>query len=74
MPNDFAEDGSCPMSMELSGDEGGFDKALLKFYLNQKVKCLKRKLSSAGRRNVVSPPWLYVKFYLSKMLCNLFSL
>ncbi|XP_040242333.1 uncharacterized protein [Aegilops tauschii subsp. strangulata] len=37
---------------ELSGDEGGFDKALLKFYMNQKVKCLNRKLSSAGRRNV----------------------
>ena len=70
---------------ELSGDEGGFDKALLKFYMNQvcfsffvvvdfvfgyflffrltsvflffqKVKCLNRKLSSAGRRNVVNPP------------------
>ncbi|XP_044441763.1 uncharacterized protein [Triticum aestivum] len=68
-------------STELSGDEGGFDKALLKFYMNQvcfsffvvvdfvfgyflffrltsvflffqKVKCLNRKLSSAGRRNV----------------------
>ncbi|XP_048529524.1 uncharacterized protein LOC125508773 isoform X4 [Triticum urartu] len=46
------------MSMELSGDEGGFEKALLKFYLNQKVKCLKRKLSSTVRRSVVSPPWL----------------
>lgn len=74
MLNAFAENGSCAMSMELSGDEGGFEKALLKFYLNQKVKCLKRKLSSTVRRNVVSPPWLYLKFYLSKMLCNLFSL
>ena len=35
MPNDFAEDGSYPVSLELSGDQGGFDKALLKFYLNQ---------------------------------------
>ncbi|XP_040246412.3 uncharacterized protein [Aegilops tauschii subsp. strangulata] len=52
VPNDFAEDGSFPVSMELSGDEGGLDKALLKFYLNRKVKCLKRKLSSASRRNV----------------------
>ncbi|XP_044379917.1 uncharacterized protein [Triticum aestivum] len=49
VPNDFAEDGSHP---DLSRDEGEFDKALLKFYLNQKVKCLKRKLSSASRRNV----------------------
>ncbi|XP_044431930.1 uncharacterized protein [Triticum aestivum] len=52
VPNDFAEDGSFPVSMGLSGDEGGLDKALLKFYLNRKVKCLKRKLSSASRRNV----------------------
>lgn len=35
VPNDCAEDGSYPMSTELSGDEGGFDKSLLKFYLNQ---------------------------------------
>ncbi|KAM3257753.1 hypothetical protein ACQJBY_049831 [Aegilops geniculata] len=40
------------MSTELSGDEGAFDKALFKFYVNQKVKPLKRKLSSVGRRNV----------------------
>ncbi|XP_044379930.1 uncharacterized protein [Triticum aestivum] len=40
------------VSPDLSRDEGEFDKALLKFYLNQKVKCLKRKLSSASRRNV----------------------
>ncbi|XP_044425615.1 uncharacterized protein [Triticum aestivum] len=52
VPNDFAEDGSHPVSPDLSRDEGEFDKALLKFYLNQKVKCLKRKLSSASRRNV----------------------
>ncbi|XBI95705.1 hypothetical protein VPH35_032111 [Triticum aestivum] len=38
--------------MDLSRDKRGFDKALLKFYLNQKVKCLKGKLSSASRRNV----------------------
>ena len=78
---------SFSIFQELSGDEGSFDKALFKFYLNQvryllyfscacflccwlfslvevtfvfmffqKVKSLKRKLSSAGRRNVVSPP------------------
>ncbi|VAI04981.1 unnamed protein product [Triticum turgidum subsp. durum] len=52
VPNDFAEDDSHPVSPDLSRDEGEFDKALLKFYLNQKVKCLKRKLSSASRRNV----------------------
>ncbi|KAM3412389.1 hypothetical protein ACQJBY_003849 [Aegilops geniculata] len=52
VPNDFAEDGCYPVSMDLSDDEGGLDKALLKFYLNQKVKSLKRKLSSASRRNV----------------------
>ncbi|XP_044369764.1 uncharacterized protein [Triticum aestivum] len=52
VPNDFAEDGSHTVSPDLSRDEGEFDKALLKFYLNQKVKCLKRKLSSASRRNV----------------------
>lgn len=27
VPNDFAEDGSYPMSPDLSGDEGGFGKA-----------------------------------------------
>ena len=36
VPNDFAEDGPYLMSMELSGDEGSFDKALFKFYVNQK--------------------------------------
>ena len=29
------EDGSHPVSPDLSRDEGEFDKALLKFYLNQ---------------------------------------
>ncbi|EMS62411.1 hypothetical protein TRIUR3_32165 [Triticum urartu] len=55
---------------ELSGDEGGFEKALLKFYLNQgdpclfvfqKVKCLKRKLSSTRFYNVI----------LAHLHCNL---
>ena len=35
VPNDFAEDGSHPVSLDLSRDEGEFDKSLLKFYLNQ---------------------------------------
>lgn len=56
VPNDFADDGSNAMSLELSSDDGGFDKALFKFYMNHKVKSLKRKLSCAGRRNAVSSP------------------
>uniref|UniRef100_A0A8R7PI92 Uncharacterized protein n=1 Tax=Triticum urartu TaxID=4572 RepID=A0A8R7PI92_TRIUA len=40
------------MSLEISSDDGGLDKALFDFYMDHKVKCLKRKLSSAGRRNV----------------------
>ncbi|XP_044384029.1 uncharacterized protein [Triticum aestivum] len=48
------------MSLEISSDDGGLDKALFDFYMDhlslyfflQKVKCLKRKLSSVGRRNV----------------------
>uniref|UniRef100_A0A453AC52 Cathepsin propeptide inhibitor domain-containing protein n=1 Tax=Aegilops tauschii subsp. strangulata TaxID=200361 RepID=A0A453AC52_AEGTS len=35
-----------------SGDDEEFDKALYNFYVNNKVKYLRRKLSSAGRRNV----------------------
>ena len=47
--------------MGCSGDDEEFDKALYNFYVNNKVKYLKRKLSSAGRRNVVSLfslPWV----------------
>ncbi|XP_044384030.1 uncharacterized protein [Triticum aestivum] len=40
------------MSLEISSDDGGLDKALFDFYMDHKVKCLKRKLSSVGRRNV----------------------
>ena len=77
VPNDFAEDGSYPVSMvfylfcasfyfsfiaphflglsyflywlllqELSDDEGGLDKALLKFYLNQVCFILSRTFHS----------------------------
>ena len=52
VPNDFVADGSHPMSLEISSDDGGLDKALFDFYMDHKVKCLKRKLSSVGRRNV----------------------
>ncbi|EMS61156.1 hypothetical protein TRIUR3_10521 [Triticum urartu] len=45
VPNDFAADGS-------SSDDGGLDEALFDFYMDHKVKCLKRKLSCAGKRNV----------------------
>ncbi|XBJ17311.1 hypothetical protein VPH35_008745 [Triticum aestivum] len=71
VPNDFTDDGSNAMTLvvisvffssfycllsSLFHDDGGFDKALFKFYLNHKVKSLNRKLSCVGRRNVVSPP------------------
>ena len=52
VPNDFAADGSHPMSLEISSDDGGLDEALFDFYMDHKVKCLKRKLSCAGKRNV----------------------
>ncbi|XP_048532681.1 uncharacterized protein LOC125511372 isoform X1 [Triticum urartu] len=35
-----------------SSDDGGLDEALFDFYMDHKVKCLKRKLSCAGKRNV----------------------
>ena len=38
--------------IEISSDDGGLDKALFDFYMDHKVKCLKRRLSSAARRNV----------------------
>ncbi|XP_037428106.1 uncharacterized protein LOC119293872 [Triticum dicoccoides] len=40
------------MSLGCPSDDEEFDKALYNFYVNNKVKYLKRKLSSAGRRNV----------------------
>ncbi|KAE8788433.1 hypothetical protein D1007_37560 [Hordeum vulgare] len=54
VPNDFANDASNAMSMDCSGEDAKFDKALYNFYVNNKVKYLKRKISSASRRNVVS--------------------
>ncbi|XP_037448598.1 uncharacterized protein LOC119318185 isoform X3 [Triticum dicoccoides] len=50
VPNDFADENA--MSLDFSGDDEEFDKALYNFYLNNKVKYLKRKLSSSCRRNV----------------------
>ncbi|KAI5020726.1 hypothetical protein ZWY2020_045614 [Hordeum vulgare] len=52
VPNDFADDASNAMSMDCSGEDAEFDKALYNFYVNNKVKYLKRKISSASRRNV----------------------
>ena len=50
VPNDFADDGSNGCS----GDDEELGKTLYNFYVNNKVKYLKRKLASASRRNVVS--------------------
>ncbi|XBI96311.1 hypothetical protein VPH35_032613 [Triticum aestivum] len=50
VPNDFADDNA--MSLDCSGDDVELDKALYNFYVNNKVKLLKRKLSSVSRMNV----------------------
>ncbi|XP_073354279.1 uncharacterized protein [Aegilops tauschii subsp. strangulata] len=50
VPNDFADEDV--MSLDFSADDEEFDKALYNFYVTNKVKQLKRKLSSVGRRNV----------------------
>ncbi|VAH04587.1 unnamed protein product [Triticum turgidum subsp. durum] len=50
VPNDFADDNV--MSLNSSGDDEELGKALYNFYVKNKVKHLKRKLSSVSRRNV----------------------
>ncbi|VAH20349.1 unnamed protein product [Triticum turgidum subsp. durum] len=40
------------MPSEISSDDGGLHKSLFDFYMDHKVKCLKRKLSCVGRRNM----------------------
>ncbi|XP_037487884.1 uncharacterized protein LOC119366279 [Triticum dicoccoides] len=50
VPNDFADDND--MSLDCSGDDVELDKALYNFYVNNKVKLLKRKLSYVSRMNV----------------------
>ncbi|KAE8811791.1 RNA-binding protein 40 [Hordeum vulgare] len=52
VPNDFADDASNAMSLDCSGEDAEFDKALYNFYVNNKVKYLKKKISCASRRNV----------------------
>ena len=51
MPNDFADENA--MSLDFSADDEEFDKAPYNFYVDNKVKYLKRKLSSVSRRNVM---------------------
>uniref|UniRef100_M8BN76 Aminotransferase-like plant mobile domain-containing protein n=1 Tax=Aegilops tauschii TaxID=37682 RepID=M8BN76_AEGTA len=38
VPNDFADDCSNPMSLEISSDDGGLDKALFDFYMDHRLK------------------------------------
>uniref|UniRef100_A0A453AC08 Uncharacterized protein n=1 Tax=Aegilops tauschii subsp. strangulata TaxID=200361 RepID=A0A453AC08_AEGTS len=71
VPNDFADDGSNAMSLGCSGDDEEFDKALYNFYVNNKVKYLRRKLSSAGRRNVVSLFFSSVNHWVICMVATL---
>ncbi|XP_037448597.1 uncharacterized protein LOC119318185 isoform X2 [Triticum dicoccoides] len=71
VPNDFADENA--MSLDFSGDDEEFDKALYNFYLNNKVKYLKRKLSSSCRRNVMRKSLLICscEWLREKMVQNL---
>lgn len=49
--DDFADADCFKMSQDSSMDDGTFDKALFDFYVNHKVKYLKRKITTAGDCN-----------------------
>ncbi|XBI46561.1 hypothetical protein VPH35_110779 [Triticum aestivum] len=54
VPNDFAEDDPFQALEEGQMDDPYLEKALYEFYVSHKVNCLKRKITNAGARNVIS--------------------